>query len=128
MESHLSPASHYLWGVSSVITRYKQENSKQIKQFLDKISKDFDVIYEDDLAIHGVSWANTLLETLVDLGSTTEYSNIFTKMQTLPVTKQNFPVLKRGLKAQLQRLLKPFIQNKRSKRLYQMSLLNPMTR
>ncbi len=63
------------------ITRHKQENSRQIRQFLDRVGKDFHVTYVDDLATHGVPWGNTLLETLVDLGSTTEYRDIFTKMQ-----------------------------------------------
>ena len=53
-----------------LITKHKQENSKQIKQFLNKIGNNFHVTYVDDLASHGVAWGDKILETLVDLGST----------------------------------------------------------
>ena len=45
-----------------------------------------------------------MLETLVDLDSTREYRDIFTKMQTLLLTIKEVAVLKRGFNAQVQRL------------------------
>jgi len=91
-----------------LIKRYKQENSQQIKQFVDGIGDDFRVTYVDNLAFQGLPWGDTLLETLCDLGGTTEQKDILLKMQTLPLSKEDIVSLRKVFTEQVQRFHLPF--------------------
>ena len=83
-----------------LVKRGKQENSQQIKQFLDRVGEDFKVTYVEDLASQGLAWGDTLLETLVDLG-TTEYKEIFTKMQKVSLSQEDVILLRKAFAAQV---------------------------
>ena len=85
-----------------IIKKSKQENSQQIKQFLDKVGEDFKVIYVEDLASQGLAWSDSLLETLVDLG-TTEYGEIFSKMEKVPLSREDVILLKKAFTAQVEK-------------------------
>ena len=72
--------------------RYKQENSQQIKQFLDGIRDDFQVTYVNNLASQGLPWGNTLLETLCDLEGAKEQKDIL----KFPLDKEDIVSLRKS--------------------------------
>ncbi len=81
-----------------------QQTSQKIKELLDKVGQDFDVTYVDDLASQGVPWGDSLLETLCDLVITLEERDVLTKMQTLPLSKEDVVSLRGVLAEQVERL------------------------
>lgn len=85
-----------------LVKKGRQENSQQIKQFLDQVSEDFEVTYVEDLASPELAWGDSLLETLVDLG-TTKYKEIFTKMQKVSLNQEDVVLLRKAFTAQVER-------------------------
>lgn len=85
------------------VKREGQESSQQMKGFFSKISQDFDVTYVDDLTSRGVAWGDSLIETLCDLPTTREEKNLFTKMETLPLSKEDVVSLKKVFVEQVEK-------------------------
>ena len=79
-----------------LVKRYRQENSSQIKEFLKEIEKDFDVTYLDDLASKGLPWADTLIDTLLDVGGGTEEQEAVNRLLTTALSKDNIVFLRKA--------------------------------
>lgn len=94
--------------VEFLIKKERQENSKKFKkfkQFLEEVGQDFHLKYVDNLASYGVPWGDNLLDDIATTEADKANKDVFIKMQTLPLRKQERFSLKKVLERQVNRSL-----------------------
>lgn len=92
---------------SLLVRRDKQQGSKDIGKFLNKIADDFNGILVDDAPSQGVPWAENLLENLCDPDKAMGNVKLFRKALTKELTPEDVKDLREAVKKKATRYRAP---------------------